>query len=64
VQVSGRNPPRTESALRQTIVSLSEQGLSRAEIEMVIGEPRHVIEAVLNHARTQSLAQGRSGQRP
>jgi hypothetical protein len=62
LQVSGRNVPRSESALRQTIVSLSQQGLSRAEIEAVTGEPRHIIEAVLNHARSQppgAAAQGR-----
>jgi len=56
LQVSGRNAPRTESYVHQTILSLSEQGLSRAEIEMVTGEPRHIIEAVLNHQRTQQQA--------
>jgi hypothetical protein len=55
LQVAGRTA-RSESALHQTIVSLSQQGLSRAEIEMVTGEPRHVIEAVLNHARTRPQA--------
>jgi hypothetical protein len=56
LEVSGRNTPRSESHLRQTIVSLYQQGLSRAEIEMVTGEPRHVVEAVLNHARNQPKA--------
>ena len=56
LQISGRNAPRSESYVHQTILSLSEQGLSRAEIEMVTGEPRHIIEAVLNHHRTQQQA--------
>ena len=50
VQVSGlsqKNPSR----MRDTIQSLSLQGLSRAEIEMVTGEPRHIVEAVLEHHR-------------
>ena len=42
--------------MRETIISLGKQGLSRAEIEMVTGEPRHIIEAVLNHARMQQQA--------
>ena len=61
LQVSGRNAARSESQARQTIVSLSQQGLSRAEIEMVTGEPRHVIEAVLNHARSQQQAGAQPG---
>ncbi|HKJ00603.1 MAG TPA: hypothetical protein VKB51_19190 [bacterium] len=56
LQVSGSNAPRSENQMRETIVSLSLQGLSRAEIEMVTGEPRHVVEAVLNHARDQARA--------
>jgi hypothetical protein len=56
LQVSGRNVARSESQVRQTIVSLWQQGLSRAEIEVVTGEPRHVVEAVLNHARSQAQA--------
>jgi len=35
------------SAMSGTIISLSEQGLSRAEIEVVTGQPRHIIDAVL-----------------
>jgi hypothetical protein len=61
VQVSGRNAARGESQARQTILSLSQQGLSRAEIEMVTGEPRHVIEAVLNHDRSQKQAGAQPG---
>jgi hypothetical protein len=39
--------------MRETILSLSGQGLSRAEIEVVTGEPRHIIEAVLDHDRAR-----------
>ncbi len=53
LQVSGQASNRSESHAHQTILSLSSQGLSRAEIEMVTGEPRHVIEAVLNHSRSK-----------
>lgn len=56
LQVSGRQGPQSESHLRQTILSLAQQGLSRAEIEMVTGEPRHIVEAVLNHGREQQAA--------
>jgi hypothetical protein len=52
LQISGRAAPRSESQVHQTIVSLAEQGLSRAEIEVVTGEPRHIVEAVLKHARS------------
>jgi hypothetical protein len=48
------SPDRPEvatSRMHDTIVSLSRQGLSRAEIEAVTGEPRHIIEALIDHAR-------------
>lgn len=48
------SPDRPEvatSRMHDTIVSLSQQGLSRAEIEAVTGEPRHIIEALIDHAR-------------
>ena len=48
------SPDRPEAAtsrMHDTIVSLSKQGLSRAEIEAVTGEPRHIIEALIEHAR-------------
>ena len=54
LQVSGRPQVRSESAAHQTIVALDQQGLSRAEIEAVTGEPRHIIEAVLNNARAKA----------
>lgn len=49
VDVSGDGLSSAPSQMHQTIRSLSDQGLSRAEIEVVTGEPRHIIEAVLNH---------------
>lgn len=48
------SPDRSEAAtsrMHDTIASLSQQGLSRAEIEAVTGEPRHIIEAVINHSQ-------------
>lgn len=51
LQISGRKSIQSESTMRETIRSLSQQGLSRAEIEMVTGEPRHIVEAVLDHER-------------
>lgn len=48
------SPDRPEvatSRMHDTIVSLSKQGLSRAEIEAVTGEPRHIIEALITHSR-------------
>lgn len=50
VQVSGQSR-QSPSRMRETIQSLSMQGLSRAEIEMLTGEPRHIIEAVIEHHR-------------
>jgi hypothetical protein len=61
LEVAGRPPMGGESRMRHTIVSLAQQGLSRAEIEMVTGEPRHVIEAVLNHERAAIQAGGQAG---
>ncbi len=52
VQISGQTR-QNPSRMRDTIQSLSMQGLSRAEIEVVTGEPRHIIEAVLEHHRSQ-----------
>ena len=37
------------SEIRRTILSLSKNGLSVAEIESVTGQPRHIITAALNH---------------
>ena len=37
------------SEIRRTILSLSKNGLSVAEIEAVTGQPRHIITAALNH---------------
>ncbi|MCH9045706.1 MAG: hypothetical protein IIA40_06320 [SAR324 cluster bacterium] len=51
MQISGRKSIQSESTIRETIRSLSQQGLSRAEIEMVTGEPRDIVEAVLEHER-------------
>ena len=51
LSLAPKNSETGKSRMRDTIVSLSDQGLSRAEIEAVTDEPRHVIEAVLNHAR-------------
>ena len=51
LEISGRKSIQSESTIRETIRSLSQQGLSRAEIEMVTGEPRHIVEAVLDHER-------------
>ncbi len=53
------SPKRSEvatSRMHDTIVSLSKQGLSRAEIEAVTGEPRHIIEALIDHARGRKPA--------
>ena len=44
-------PEVATSRMHDTIVSLSKQGLSRAEIEAVTGEPRHIIEALIDHGR-------------
>lgn len=48
------------SEARHTIAALSDKGLSRAEIEMVTGQPRHIVEAVLEHQRKQRKAQSAS----
>jgi hypothetical protein len=53
VEVSGKRTQQSGSRMRETILSLSGQGLSRAEIEVVTGEPRHIIEAVLDHDRAR-----------
>ncbi len=45
-----------KSRMHDTILSLSRQGLSRAEIEAVTGEPRHVIEAVIDNSRPRRAA--------
>lgn len=60
LQHSGPSQARSESAVHQTILSLAQQGLSRAEIESVTGEPRHIIEAVLNNARAQTRSGSQS----
>lgn len=37
------------SPIREMILALSRRGLSRAEIEVITEQPRHIIEAVLRH---------------
>jgi hypothetical protein len=37
------------SPMREMILALSRRGLSRAEIEVITEQPRHIIEAVLQH---------------
>ncbi len=37
------------SPMREMILALSRRGLSRAEIEVITEQPRHIIEAVLRH---------------
>lgn len=47
-QSAGAAPPEGEEApMRQTIRSLAHRGISVSEIEIVTGQPRHVIESVL-----------------
>jgi len=41
-------PPAKPSPMRQTILSLSRRGVTSAEIEVITGQPRKVIEAVLS----------------
>lgn len=39
------------SPMRATIASLHQQGLSRAEIEVITGQPRHIVEAVIDNEK-------------
>ncbi len=41
--------PSSASPMREMILALSRRGMSRSEIEVITEQPRHIIEAVLQH---------------
>ena len=58
--MEGQNAADEGSPMRNTIISLNSRGLSIAEFEVITEQPRHIVEAVLEHHKRTSRPNGQA----